>query len=51
MLKGKMDAANPKATTVEEYMNATASWRTDLYNARGTLMTHAESIELFKSLG
>lgn len=51
MLKGKMDAANPRATTVEEYMNATASWRTDLYNARGTLMTHAESIELFKSLG
>lgn len=51
ILKGKMDAANPKATTVEEYMNATASWRTDLYNARGTLMTHAESIELFKSLG
>jgi len=46
-----MDAANPMSTTVEEYMDATASWRTDLYSSRGTLMTHAESIELFKSLG
>jgi glycerophosphoryl diester phosphodiesterase len=50
-LKGKMDAANPQATTVEEYLNATASWRTDLYSAKGTLMTHQESIELFKKLG
>jgi glycerophosphoryl diester phosphodiesterase len=50
-LKGKMDAADPTATTVEDYMNATPSWRTDLYSANGTLMTHAESIELFKSLG
>lgn len=49
-LQGKMDAANQSATTVEEYMNATASWRTDLYVSRGTLMTHAESIELFKNL-
>ena len=51
MLSGKMDAANPNATTVEEYMNATPDWRTDAYTAHGTLMTHAESIELFKSLG
>ncbi len=50
-LKGKMDAANPRAKTVEEFMNATASWRTDLYSAKGTLMTHAESIELFEKLG
>lgn len=49
-LKGKMDAFNPKAETVEEYMNATPSWRTDLYSANGTLMTHAASIELFKKL-
>ena len=33
-------------------MDGTAGWRTDLYSAeKGTLMTHAESIELFKSLG
>ncbi|MDJ0622529.1 MAG: glycerophosphodiester phosphodiesterase family protein [Desulfocapsaceae bacterium] len=50
-LKGKMDAANSQATTVEEYIDATASWRTDLYSAKGTLMTHRESIELFKKLG
>lgn len=50
-LKGKMDSSNPAATTPEEYMNATPSWRTDLYTIPGTLMTHAESIELFKSLG
>ncbi|MGB7431430.1 MAG: glycerophosphodiester phosphodiesterase family protein [Ahrensia sp.] len=51
-LTPKMDAANGAATTVEEYLNGTAAFRTDLYSAGpATLMTHAESIELFKSLG
>lgn len=50
-LKGKMDSADNTATNVADYMNATANWRTDLYTSRGTLMTHKESIELFKSLG
>ncbi|CAK1843058.1 glycerophosphoryl diester phosphodiesterase [Vibrio crassostreae] len=50
-LKGKMDGANPKATTVEEYMNGTPGWRTDLYTQSGTLMTHAESAALFKEHG
>ncbi|WP_454442031.1 glycerophosphodiester phosphodiesterase family protein [Vibrio bathopelagicus] len=50
-LKGKMDGANPKATTVEEYMNSTPGWRTDLYSQSGTLMTHAESAALFKEHG
>jgi glycerophosphoryl diester phosphodiesterase len=50
-LEGKMDAANRNATSIEEYMNATATWRTDLYSGKGTLLTHAESIELFDSLG
>ena len=51
-LRGKMDAANTKAKTVAEYMAGTASWRTDLYSGAtsGTLMTHAESIALFKQL-
>ncbi|MCV2885085.1 glycerophosphodiester phosphodiesterase family protein [Aestuariibacter sp. AA17] len=49
-LKGKMDAANPQATTVAEYLNGTANWRTDLFSTRGTLLTHAESIKLFTSL-
>lgn len=50
-LQGKMDAANPFAKNVKEYLDGTAKWRTDLYASRGTLLTHAESIELFKSLG
>lgn len=52
-LRGKMDAFNPRGRTVEEYMAGTATWRTDLYSGptSGTLMTHAESIELFKKLG
>ena len=51
MLQGKMDASDPNATTVEEYLGGTADWRTDLYASYGTLLTHAESIELFDSLG
>ncbi len=47
-LKGKMDAGNSRATTVAEYLNATPSWRTDLFTGKGTLMTHKESIALFK---
>ncbi|HET8849924.1 MAG TPA: glycerophosphodiester phosphodiesterase family protein [Marinobacter sp.] len=50
-LEGKMDAFNPMATTPEEYVGGTANWRTDLYASRGTLLTHRESIELFKRLG
>jgi glycerophosphoryl diester phosphodiesterase len=50
-LKGKMDGADATATTVEAYMAGTAPWRTDLYASHGTLMTHAESIALFRDLG
>jgi glycerophosphoryl diester phosphodiesterase len=52
-LRGKMDAFNPAARTPEQYLGGTANWRTDLYSgpSSGTLMTHAESIELFKQLG
>jgi glycerophosphoryl diester phosphodiesterase len=52
-LRGKMDAANPNARTVAEYLAGTASFRTDLYSgpSSGTLVTHKESIELFKRLG
>jgi glycerophosphoryl diester phosphodiesterase len=50
-LKGKMDASNPKAKTPAEYLLGTADWRTDLYASNGTLMTHAESIQLIKKLG
>lgn len=52
-LRGKMDAFDPSARTPEQYLGGTAPWRTDLYAGptSGTLMTHAESIELFKKLG
>jgi glycerophosphoryl diester phosphodiesterase len=50
-LKGKMDAYNPMATTPEEYLGGTANWRTDLYASQGTLLSHRESIELFRALG
>jgi len=49
-LKGKMDASDAKAKTVEEFVNATPSWRTDLYSSDATVMTHKESIQLFKKL-
>ncbi|OZA30144.1 MAG: glycerophosphodiester phosphodiesterase [Hydrogenophilales bacterium 17-61-9] len=52
-LRGKMDASNPRARTVAEYLGGTANFRTDLYAGptSGTLMTHQESIDLFKKLG
>jgi len=50
-LCGKMDASNPAATTVDEYLRGTANFRTDLYSSCGTLLTHAESIRLFDELG
>jgi len=52
-LRGKMDASNPRARTVAEFLGGTANFRTDLYAgpSSGTLMTHRESIELFRKLG
>ena len=50
-LCGKMDASNARATTVAEYLGGTPSYRTDLYSTCGTVLTHAESIQLFSSLG
>lgn len=53
-LTGKMDGADPAATTVEAYMAGTPASRTDLYaagGATGTLLTHAESIDLIRRLG
>ena len=50
-LRGKMDASNPSATTAEGYLGGTATWRTDLYTGRGTLMTLKDSIRLNRKLG
>jgi glycerophosphoryl diester phosphodiesterase len=52
-LRGKMDASNPRARTVAEYLGGTANFRTDIYSgpSSGTLMSLKDSIELFKKLG
>lgn len=52
-LKGKMDGFSPAATSIKEYLRGTPSWRTDLYSGptSGTLLTHKESIRLFRELG
>jgi glycerophosphoryl diester phosphodiesterase len=52
-LTGKMDAFNPRARTPQEFVDGTPKFRTDLYSGptSGHLLTHRESIELFKKLG
>jgi len=50
-LRGKMDSADKRAETVDAYLAGTAPWRTELYGAAGTLVSHAESVSLFKGLG
>jgi len=51
-LHGKMDGFNKNAKDIQSYMAGTPSWRTDLYSeAGGTLLTHEESIALFKQFG
>lgn len=50
-LQPKMDAYDATATTAEEFQGGVARWRTTLYSDGPELLTHAESIELFDSLG
>jgi glycerophosphoryl diester phosphodiesterase len=52
-LRGKMDASNPRASTPQEFLGGTPPFRTDLFAGptSGHLLTHKESIELFKKLG
>ena len=52
-LRGKMDAFNPAAQTPQQFVGGTANFRTDLYSGptSGTLLTHKESIALFRLLG
>jgi glycerophosphoryl diester phosphodiesterase len=45
-----MDGGNPNAATLTDYFNSIPRWRTTLSAGKGTLLTHKESIELFKSL-
>jgi glycerophosphoryl diester phosphodiesterase len=52
-LRGKIDEFDPAAATVERFVAPARSPRTgfDARVERGTLLTHAESIALFKQLG
>jgi glycerophosphoryl diester phosphodiesterase len=51
-LRGKMAGFNKNAKDIQSYMAGTPPWRTELYSeAGGTLLTHQESIALFKQLG
>jgi glycerophosphoryl diester phosphodiesterase len=52
-LQGKRDQFDPDAKTVAEYVRGAGATqgRDDPYPTRGTLLTHAESIALFKELG
>lgn len=52
-LRGKMDSFNSRAKTPQEFLDGTPKFRTDLYSgpSSGDLMTHKESIDLFKELG
>jgi len=49
-LRGKINSSNPKATTVDEYLQDSAP---DAHNSNssGTLLSHADSIQLLKKLG
>jgi len=52
VLRGKMDGVNKNAKDIKSYIAGTPSWRTELYSeAGGTLLTHKESIALFKQFG
>lgn len=50
-LEGKMDGFNAQAKTDEAFLQGTPNWRTELYGYHGKLLTHAQSIALFKLLG
>ena len=50
-LTPKMDSADKTATTAQAYQGGVAGHRTNLYTDGAHLMTHAQSIALFQSLG
>ncbi len=47
-LCGRMDTTNSDGANVEEYLDNTPSFNTNSNSSCGTLLTHTESIELFK---
>lgn len=50
-LCAKMDGINPNARHVQEFVQGTPNWRTDLYSQCGEVMSHADSVALFQQHG
>lgn len=54
-LKGKLDNVNPEALTAKDYVKGILDWRSATFKMQyagpATLLSHKESIKLFKSLG
>ena len=50
-LRGKIDSGNKGASTLDEYLSLAGTPKAELQDLDGTLITHRESIELFKKLG
>ncbi|KAF5022553.1 hypothetical protein F66182_5386 [Fusarium sp. NRRL 66182] len=50
-LCARMEGFNATATNAEDFLDGTPSWRTDLYNTCGTILSHKEHIQLTKRLG
>jgi glycerophosphoryl diester phosphodiesterase len=50
-LRGRPDAFNPAALSVDEYLDATPDIAREPLRREGTLLSHRDSIELFKQLG
>ncbi|ATY59100.1 glycerophosphoryl diester phosphodiesterase family protein [Cordyceps militaris CM01] len=50
-LCSKMDGFNASATTPQDYLHGTPSWRSDLYASCAKVMTLQEHITLVRSLG
>lgn len=49
-LQGRVDSGNKDAATLEAYYSLADTPRAELESLRGTLITHRESIDLFKTL-
>ena len=50
-LEGRMDAADPTATSLADHLDSTPAYRTDLYANGARLMSHDDSLQLFRELG
>jgi glycerophosphoryl diester phosphodiesterase len=50
-LRGRLDAVNPAARAVDAYLDAAPDIALEPCLAEGTVMSHRESIELFRELG